>query len=496
MNWTESDLPNGPRVSAMLSRLGAALRELGYTVEALGNLLQISGELSASAADLVVYQRRLEASPGPLAQLIALFALGFPVPTHDVRAILGDAAWTALVESGSVREHSDAVTATIRLMPHGNLLVASDRRPALDAPPEPLHVTGINAPAGLLAALTVRRGVARALDLGTGNGIQALLAAHHAEQVIATDVNPRALAFAAYNAALNNVANIEFRLGNIFEPVAGEQFDLIVCNPPYVISPDADYAYRDSGISPAALCREIVGQLPDYLAEGGYGTVLVSWPSIPDHEWAAVPQSWLSPNALAWLLHYRAEDPLTHAASWNKPLAEVDVDAYAAAIDRWLAFDRQQQIAQISFGAVVLHRRAGRSGVVRCDQLRIGHGSASDQIERVFAAHEILTADNGSVLDRRFRLVPGHRMDQSLAFTDGEWRAGPTTLSLIEGIGFEGTLDAMMAQVLLGLDGATTSRQAADAASAGLAEPDRAVLQSLTEQMVSQLYGIGLLEEP
>ena len=86
-------------------------------------------------------------------------------------------------------------------------------------------VPGIQSPSVTLAKLAVRRRIRRALDLGTGCGIQALLAAKHAEHVVATDVNPRALSFAAFNARLNGVENIEFRLGNSFEPVAGERFD-------------------------------------------------------------------------------------------------------------------------------------------------------------------------------------------------------------------------------------------------------------------------------
>ena len=79
-------------------------------------------------------------------------------------------------------------------------------------------VPGIQSPSVTLAKLAVRRRVAAALDLGTGCGIQALLAAKHAEHVVATDVNPRALAFAGFNARLNGIDNIEFRLGNGSSP--------------------------------------------------------------------------------------------------------------------------------------------------------------------------------------------------------------------------------------------------------------------------------------
>ena len=84
--------------------------------------------------------------------------------------------------------------------------------------------------ARVLDSLTPRPRVDRALDVGTGSGIHALLAAQHARQVIATDVNPRALAYTELNAALNGLRNIETRQGSLFEPVEGETFDLITCS--------------------------------------------------------------------------------------------------------------------------------------------------------------------------------------------------------------------------------------------------------------------------
>src|SRR5205085_7429757 len=119
-------------------------------------------------------------------------------------------------------------------------------------------VAGIHPPSVTLAKLTVRRRVARALDVGTGNGIQALLASRHARDVVATDLNARALGMADLNARLNGIGNIEFRRGSFFEPVAGERYDLITVNPPYVISPEARYAYRDSGLLGDTVSREAV----------------------------------------------------------------------------------------------------------------------------------------------------------------------------------------------------------------------------------------------
>ena len=75
----------------------------------------------------------------------------------------------------------------------------------------------------------------RVLELGTGCGLLAILAAKAGARVVATDINPAAVECAHANAAAHGVADrIDFRLGDLFEPVAGERFDLVVFNPPYL----------------------------------------------------------------------------------------------------------------------------------------------------------------------------------------------------------------------------------------------------------------------
>ena len=79
------------------------------------------------------------------------------------------------------------------------------------------------------------------LDVGTGSGILAITAAQlGAKRIVATDLEPRALEVARRNAALNGVGDqIEWRCGDLLKPVAHEQFDLIISNPPCMPCPQA-----------------------------------------------------------------------------------------------------------------------------------------------------------------------------------------------------------------------------------------------------------------
>ena len=97
-----------------------------------------------------------------------------------------------------------------------------------------------------LARFAVRRRSRATLDLGTGSGILSLDASRFSDLVVATDLNERAVAFARFNARLNGIENIEVIAGDCFAPVAGRRFDLILSNPPFFITPNADYLFCEN----------------------------------------------------------------------------------------------------------------------------------------------------------------------------------------------------------------------------------------------------------
>ena len=164
-----------------------------------------------------------------------------------------------------------------RIAPVDGLLIASDRLSTDPTDDPPDYVSTYSPTARLCDLLTPRPRSKRALDVGTGNGIHALLAARHSRRVVATDVNPRALAFTELNAALSGLDNVECRRGSLFEPVDGERFDLIVCNAPYVVSPERRWTYRDGALEGDELSERVVRGAAAQLDEGGFANVCVTW---------------------------------------------------------------------------------------------------------------------------------------------------------------------------------------------------------------------------
>lgn len=107
----------------------------------------------------------------------------------------------------------------------------------------------------LLARAIARLPLARdaaVLDLGTGSGVGAVFAARRGASVVAVDINPEAVRCARINALLNRVDDrVEARLGDLFEPVAGRTFDMVLFNPPFyrgVPADDLDRAWRGDGV--------------------------------------------------------------------------------------------------------------------------------------------------------------------------------------------------------------------------------------------------------
>lgn len=141
-----------------------------------------------------------------------------------------------------------------------------------------------------LALARIPHGAAsRIADLGTGSGAIGLAIASERPSagVVATDASEAALAVAGRNAQRNDIGNIEFRHGSWYAPLAGERFDLIASNPPYIEEGDPHLVEGDLRFEPmTALAsgedglddlRCIVSAAPSHLVEGGWLLVEHGW---------------------------------------------------------------------------------------------------------------------------------------------------------------------------------------------------------------------------
>ena len=124
---------------------------------------------------------------------------------------------------------------------------------------------------------------ARALDVGTGSGIAAIFAARLGYQVVGVDLNPEAVRCARINVLLNHLEElVEIHRGDLFVPVAGQRFDLVMFNPPFfrgVPSDRLDQAWRAPDV-----IERFAGGLGQVLGPGGEARIVLS----TDGEWRAM----------------------------------------------------------------------------------------------------------------------------------------------------------------------------------------------------------------
>ena len=474
-----------------LLHLRSVLASAGYAPEPIAERLGLDTNLIIRRDELPVHRRRLNTADA-LDALIQCFLLEASVDIDDAEALLAPAGVAGLEAIGLLRRDGTTVRAVLRLTPHAGLLIAHDTHQPGDLRED--SVLGLTNSARTLASMTVRNPVGRALDLGTGCGVQALLTAAHAEQVIAVDLNPRALWLTDLNRRLNGITNVECRAGDLFAPVAGETFDLIVTNPPFVISPSREYLFRDSAIEEDGLSRAVVTESAGALVEGGFAHIMCNWVARKDEPWSAAVESWIDGRGCdALILHYDTLEPLRYAAAWNEDLAS-DTDRFTITLDAWLDYYSRRGIDAIGIGAVVLRRRTSERNWVKTAELVRGPtGAAGEQVRRVFAGQDAREASTKfSPLDHRFAPV-GHRLQQVLTFRDGAYTAEDAAILLEDGLGLRNRVPPQALHVLLRMDGSRTLGELV----VETAEETGLDVESLTSSAVScvgELFELGFLE--
>lgn len=221
-------------------------------------------------------------------------------------------------------------------------------------------VMGVGGASNTLLTLTPTRRVGRALDLGCGSGVQTLFL--NAERVVATDIDDRALAAAEQSFHLSGFCRIDEHTwregdrlitllkGSLVEPVAGQRFDLIVSNPPFVIS-GAGHVHRDSPFDGDGLSRELVQQLPSHLNPNGVAIVLTTWLQLRGESWEERVESWLPDDVGAWIAQREFLNVDEYVQVWGD-------DAGMSTADRtaWRQRLLDINVEGVGFGWIVLQR--------------------------------------------------------------------------------------------------------------------------------------------
>jgi methylase of polypeptide subunit release factors len=434
----------------------------------------------------------------PLATLVRLFLLGQVVPASDVRAALQPLSVDDAVQSGLLSAVAADFRAALQIVPFQNLWIAADWPGELPdrarASVEP--VMGLAASTQALAQMMISRSGGRALDLGTGSGVLALLAARHADRVWAVDLNPRAADITKLNALLNGVTNLDARTGDLFEPVSEQTFDLMVCNPPFVIGPTIGRLHSQTGRPADDFCRSLVRTAPRYLRPGGFCQLVANWVHPAGGDWRERMAGWFAGlDCDAWVLQSHADDAATYA---RNRVDEMSGGASPSRLfDEWMAYYDRAGIAAVGFGVITLRRTPqprGQENWFRCDPLPGISGPCGPSIEAWFARQDFLAAhrDDGVLLAARVRRADGMIFEQRDTMTAAGWAAGPAKLRLTTGLQFSGGAEAGAADFVARCTGAAPLSAELDRLAADLGRDPREIAPAFLT-VVRRLIELGIL---
>lgn len=476
----------------------------GYKVAVLTALFMLGEPVSAAALETAL----------PRTGVAGALAIGLVVPTQSAS---GEQRYAPAVD---LRPH-EAEDA------HGSVRwwVASDLGELVTGQAlAPDHVLGIGRAGLTLAALTPRKPVETALDLGVGCGIQTLYLLRHVRQVVATDISTRALEFTAFNVALAGVdsARVQLRQGNLLEPVAGQRFDLIVSNPPFVITPPSVrqaglplMEYRDAG---GPILPALVRGLEDHLNPDGVAVMLGNWEHREGTSWRTSVNQWIGKSLDAWIIQREVQDPVEYAAMWLRDgglTPERSGVAFENALAAWQEDFDSRQVSGVGMGYLVFHApsvaaTSGLGGAALEGQAvsegqaspeepasdaaalgavvepwRVleevptsGQGALGEHVAQVIAAHEALRGlDDAQVAALKLRTASGLSKEEALTPTPV-----PTAPVIRQAEGFGRVIAVGMPEVALlsaSDEGLLTVAQIAAAVASLTSEDPAAVLADM-----------------
>ncbi len=498
--------PDAVHAAALRTDLDAA----GYRADAVRELWGSMVDTAVGHGLTSPARRALAGRTDALATLAQLLFLGVPVPVAAADRALPTARADGLVALGLAHVDGDLLVADALVRPQdisdaageGHWWIASDLdEAALGGPLPPGHVLGVGGASLTLAGLQLTSPTDRVLDVGTGCGIQALRARRTGDRVVATDISRRALAFTRLNALLNDVDAVQTRHGSLFEPVAGELFDRVVSNPPFVITPRAEgvpaYEYRDGGMDGDDLVAAFVRGVGSVLVPGGVAQLLGNWEYRADEDGLERVRGWVasSPVALdAWVIEREVLDPLAYAELWVRDGGTAPGSpAYAPLVQAWLDDFAARGVTAIGFGYLTLRHAPDAVTLARYERLTGPvAGALGPHLTAALAASDRLARLDDVALESSVLRVA---TDVTEARHHVPGAEDPQVIELRQGGGFGRVLDVDPAlAALVGASDGDLPVGVLVAAIADLLEVDAVALREDLLPRVRELVFTGFLE--
>jgi SAM-dependent methyltransferase len=407
---------------------------------------------------------------GPIDVLIRLFLDGEMVQDAVARPLLPEGAIESLLALNLIVLNLAAPApgapagwlSTVLIYPGFGLLMTSDRatdpnRANDPLPPDAVYPAVIENTREFIAALP-ETACEALLDIGTGSGIAALLAAsRYAGHAWGADIAPRAVHFAEFNRRLNGIANASFVAGDMYAPVEGMTFDRIVAHPPYVPAAKTRLIYRDGGEDGEQILRRAVEGLPRFLRPGGSFRAMAMAADCEGETFEERIRKWLGASESEFdlvLVSHWLREPAQFIANTR---AHGDVPAEEV---RYLEELWKRRKVQFLFHGRILLRRFAEARPAITARVQKGSGMTREHVDWLLD-WEARASNRGSLewlMGLRPSIAPQCRLVVQHSVHEGRFAARDFALSCPGPFDSDCRVEPWLAALISGCDGHKTVR--------------------------------------
>ncbi len=430
---------------------------------------------------------------------LRVFVRGFTLLAEESRRVCGDEVFAAFQSLGLLQaatKRPNAVLCPVWVYPADGFVLASDRRDDPEGGPftPPTDVVFPAIYAGTLRFLRLLPPVpnGEALDLCGGSGIGALHLSRIARRAFSADITERSSFFAEFNARLNGV-EIGNLCGDLYAPVAQQQFDLISAHPPFVPATGPNMVYRDGGETGEEITRRIIEGLPSHLRYGGTCVILCVARDTTEQSFEQRARGWLGTAAREFDLVFGLEKILPVEGvvdSMRKRGQQITPEEARDLLVRL----RQLSTRQFVYGALFI-RRCAQAVADEPLRLRLSPAGTAADFERVLSWRRSRRQPGFDdwLAQARPRFAPALQLTARHVVQDCELVPAEFVFSIEGGLPAALRPDAWVVPLLARLDGKPSVREIFDQARSaddlpqGFALPDFA-------NLIDRLIERGFLE--
>lgn len=383
-------------VSRELRVLYDVLKNNSFSTAAICERLNIV-DLQSIQPTYMPYYSSVKLGNDPLDQLISLFLVRGSIAENEALNMFGKDLLQLLFDLKVFYYREDKIASYIDIFCVEDHFIATDHRflfleeDQIDESP----VMYIGSDSFGLVNTAPRRASKRTLDLCTGSGIQSIIASKYSQEVIAVDINPRAIRFARFNAQFNGVQNLKVVQGDLYQVVPDQPFDTILANPPFVPSPDENMKFRDGGVKGETILSTIINGAPKYLSDQGRLYIVTDLVDVSAYKKKLM--NWWGKDWAKMLLLKTADrnEILFSVPHCHYPFNQ-SYNEYSDELIKWVDNFQKSNLNAVNFGYILIEK--SEHPVYVSKTISNPSQAIFDQVESFFTQNDLLVQHKDSAL--------------------------------------------------------------------------------------------------